>query len=193
MSDALAAVGRSTVVLSPAPPERRFGMKGGQAPAFLAALGIAVPTRFNHATAVDGLLVARLAATEFFIEAPGDAPLAAAAAGAVQDALAGAQAEGRAGVYPVMREDRAFVVGGPLARDLLVQVCNVDFTDLLHADGASPERPLVMTSMAGVSVLAIPDDGALRLWCDPTFGDWLWATLAGIVNDMGGTVNAPAA
>ncbi|MFX7329057.1 hypothetical protein ABTI69_19930, partial [Acinetobacter baumannii] len=51
-------------------------------------------------------------------------------------------------------------------------------------------QPLVMTSMVGVGVTAIALDGAdgtyFRLWCDGTYGGYLWATLVEVAADLGG-------
>ena len=67
---------------------------------------------------------------------------------------------------------------------LLVQVCNVDFRSSALAS------TLVMTSMVGVSVLALWERTAagpmLRVWCDGTFGPYLWETLLGIAREEGG-------
>ena len=52
----------------------------------------------------------------------------------------------------------------------------VDFGSL----GAA-RKPVVMTQMAGVAVLVLPqvtDAGLIhRIWCDPSFGPYLWKTL----------------
>lgn len=160
----------------------RIGCKGPQAPAWLAALGAAVPDRFNHWTGHDGLLVARLAATEFLLEADTRAhPLLAR----IEQALAA----GAPGVVPVLRQDCALELAGARVNDLWLQTCNVDFRPLAAACGDAG-GPLVMTSMAGVSVLVLPcrRDGEVmwRLWCDPTFGPYLWRTLGGIAEELGG-------
>jgi hypothetical protein len=233
----------------------RFGCKGARAPAFLQDLGVAVPEHFNHwAVMPDGLLVARLAATEFFLESappalshetllpapdlphrsatlapdphrsasPAPDPHRSASlapdlpqrsapplplAHRVQEALAEARAAARPGIYPVLREDAAFEIDGPLANDLLVQVCNVDFRPVVAASTPAGGA-LVMTSVAGVAVLAVPlscpasramsapappvaGGIALRIWCDPTLGRWLWATLQQIAGELGDGVIEP--
>jgi sarcosine oxidase subunit gamma len=44
--------------------------------------------------------------------------------------------------------------------------------------------------MVGVSVLALRDEARgrrwLRIWCDGTFGPYLWETLLGIAREEGG-------
>ena len=68
---------------------------------------------------------------------------------------------------------------------MLAQTCSVNFGAI---DPAS--RQLVLTSMAGVSVLVIPQqrNGSplYRIWCDPTLGPYLWHTLLEIVAESSG-------
>ena len=90
-----------------------------------------------------------------------------------------------AGVYPVLRADAAIVLGGARATQSLAEVCNVDFAALALAG-----KPVVMTLMAGVAVLVLPqarDEGTVyRIWCDPSFGSYLWETLAEVVKTTTG-------
>jgi sarcosine oxidase, subunit gamma len=119
-------------------------------------------------------LIARLGHTEFFIET------ADVALDEFERSLAG-----EPGVYPVLRQDSAFVLGGEHACDALAEVCNVDFAALAPA-----ARPVVMTLMAGVAILVLPqatDEGIIhRIWCDPSFGPYLWETLAEVVKTTTG-------
>lgn len=143
----------------------RTGVKGPGAAAWLASQGIAVPPVHNTwLPLADGSVIGRLAYTEFFIE------------GAAAQRLDAALGAGRDGVYPVLRRDTGLVLAGKHALDVLAQTCNVHFAALDLA-----ARPLVMTSMIGVSVLVIPErraDGtAFRIWCDPTYGPHLARTL----------------
>ena len=123
-------------------------------------------------------VVGRLGFTEFFIEERGEA--------SGVSALEQLAADDFAGAYPVLREDTALVLGGEWAGDVLAQVCNVNFgaLDIAH-------RPVVMTLMVGVGVLVLPQqtpaDGAIyRIWCDPSFGTYLWETLEEVVQKMPG-------
>jgi sarcosine oxidase subunit gamma len=99
-------------------------------------------------------------------------------------------------VYPVLREDWAFRLGGDQVHDVLAQVCNVNFAALPLAS-----RPVIMTLMIGVAVLVVPQsvggrDGAAgqigaaerhyRIWCDPTFGPYLGESLGAVVIECGG-------
>jgi sarcosine oxidase subunit gamma len=89
-------------------------------------------------------------------------------------------------VYPVLREDWAFGLGGEQVHDVLAQVCNVNFAALPLAS-----RPVIMTLMIGVAVLVVPQSGGAaerhyRIWCDPTFGPYLGESLGAVVIECGG-------
>jgi sarcosine oxidase subunit gamma len=58
-------------------------------------------------------------------------------------------------------------------------------------------RPAVLTSMVGVGVTVIAETAAsvsassgsawrYRIWCDGTFGAYLWQTLVEVARDLGG-------
>jgi sarcosine oxidase, subunit gamma len=178
----------------------RLGLKGPRAPEWLAAHGIAVPTEPNtwthsaETSAPDALLVARLGTAEFFLED--------IAAGSTLARMAPALDGQPPGVYPVLREDWAFRLGGEGVHDVLAQVCNVNFSAL-----ALDANPVIMTLMIGVAVLVVPqsasrdrglpaeDGGAAetvahrqyRIWCDPTFGPYLGESLGAVVIECGGS------
>jgi sarcosine oxidase subunit gamma len=95
-------------------------------------------------------------------------------------------------VYPVLREDWAFLLGGDEVHEVLAQVCNVNFAALSLAS-----RPLIMTLMIGVAVLVVPQsvpgggqgeaaERHYRIWCDPTFGPYLGESLGAVVIECGG-------
>jgi sarcosine oxidase subunit gamma len=159
--------------LSPLP---KAGLKGPNAHLWLAERGIAVPGRPNTWTALkEGGLIARLAETEFFIE---DGP-----AGGVARRVNETLGAGAPKVYPVLHQDLSVALAGHRIHEVLLQVCSVDFA-AMRAPG------LALTSMAGVSVLALPATVAevplVRIWADPSFGPYLWRTLLGIVRELGG-------
>jgi sarcosine oxidase subunit gamma len=172
----------------------QLGLKGPRAAEWLAGNGIALPMTPNTWKAAEEpsgeepLLVARLGAAEFFLE--GDE------AGTTLQRLAPSLDEPPPGVYPVIREDWSFVLGGEGVHDVLAQVCNVNFAAL-----SLDSRPVIMTLMIGVAVLVVPQrmDGRVaaaarhdaagrqyRIWCDPTFGPYLGASLGGVVVECGG-------
>jgi sarcosine oxidase subunit gamma len=170
--------------LAKALPQRRVGVKGPRAAEALKQLGLAVPTRPNCWAPMRDQdrddswnVVGRLGFTEFFVEERGEAAGVAA--------LEQLTAENFAGAYPVLREDLGLVLGGDRVTEVLAQVCNVNFNALDIG-----QRPIVMTLMVGVSVLVLPQqqlDGAIyRIWCDPSFGTYLWETLEEVVQKMPG-------
>jgi sarcosine oxidase subunit gamma len=166
---------------------QRLGLKGPGAAQWLAAHGIALPAAPNTWThggetfAADALLVARLGTAEFFLEE--------GTGGTTLRRISPSLDEQVPGVYPVLREDWSFHLGGERVHEVLEQVCNVNFAALpLDA------RPLIMTLMIGVAVLIVPQSAGnagaaerqYRIWCDPTFGPYLGESLGAVVNECGG-------
>lgn len=203
------AVPRGTAVrLADLSWRRRFGCKGPAAPAWLAAQGFTVAGGANSWQRTGGVIVARLATSEFLVEAVGNdgSENGAADAGAGGGAPAAAIERARrllvpgvcpAGVYPVARHDLAVSLAGPATVALLRQTCSVDFAPLLAA-AAADAGPVLFTSMIGVGVLALPALSAagprLTLWCDPSFAHYFWGTLLEIAGELGGgaAIDAPA-
>lgn len=158
----------------------RIGLKGPRAAEWLQQRGMIVPALPNTWRALDDQegLVARLGASEFFIEQHRSAG---------SEDLARELEHAHDGVYPVLREDRAFVLQGSTAEDVLVQMCNVNFARVSRSD-----RCVVMTMMIGIAVLVIPQDeagndarkangGCYRIWCDPSYGDYFWSSLQDVM------------
>jgi sarcosine oxidase, subunit gamma len=174
---------RDAAWIAEALPEKRIGVKGPRAAEVLRQLGLAVPARPNTWAPMreqdrddSWNIVGRLGFTEFFLEERGEA----SAIGALEQLASGA------GAYPVLREDTAIVLGGESAHEVLAQVCNVNFGAL-----DLTQRPVVMTLMVGVGVLVLPqytpEDGTVhRIWCDPSFGPYLWETLEEVVQKIPG-------
>lgn len=155
---------------------RRAGVKGPGAAAWLNALGIATPERINSWLRMeDGTLVLRMGNTEYLVED---------AVGGTHSARMHATAPA-AGVYPVPRYDAALLISGRNVIELTRQTCAFDFESM-----AASAQPLAMTSMVGVGVTVIamdgPDGTYFRLWCDGTYGGYLWATLVEVASDLGG-------
>lgn len=166
----------------------RLGLKGPRAEEWLAAQGIALPAAPNTwvyceagmGADADAPLVARLGQSEFFLEDD--------RAGATLQRLAPPLNRHLPGVYPVLREDWGFNLGGERVHDVLAQVCNVNFAALLL-----DSHPVVMTLMIGLAVLVVPQAGAqgaggcrYRIWCDPTYGAYFGEVLGTVVNECGG-------
>ena len=151
----------------------RAGFKGPGALAWLASQGLPAPSIANSwiAWPAGQGVIARLGSSEFFIEA------APGAIAGVDAALAASPA----GVYPVLRHDAAYLLEGAGAHDVLAQVCNVNFSALDLA-GA----PIVMTLMIGVAVLVLPEAAGegrrYRVWCDPSYGEYLHHELSAIIS-----------
>jgi len=156
---------------------RRIGLKGPRAGEWLSQRGVAVPADPNSWVPVEGGLVARLARTEFLVE---DGPGASTVT-----RIAGELESGLEGVYPVWRQDCALLLAGERVMDLLRETCNVDFASSAHAGEA-----VTLTQMVGVSVTVLRQQvgsrACHRVWCDYSAGVYLWETLTGIAEEMGG-------
>jgi sarcosine oxidase subunit gamma len=171
----------------------QLGLKGPRAEEWLAAQGIALPAAPNTwvcseaGMGADAPLVARLGQSEFFLEDD--------TAAATLQRLAPSLDRHLPGVYPVLREDWGFNLGGERVHDVLTQVCNVNFAAL-----PPDSHPVIMTLMIGVAVLVVPLGGAAghdaagqgvgerryRIWCDPTYGAYFAEVLGTVVNECGG-------
>ncbi|AWI76640.1 hypothetical protein CEW83_16650 [Parazoarcus communis] len=157
----------------------RCGCKGPGTIAWLDSLAVPVPEKPNTWLPLgEGGRIARLGMTEFLVE--GDA--------AVVERLT--TAPRAAGVYPVQHEDAALVLGGERVSELLRQTCNVNFAALKPAD-----RPVVLTSLVGVGVTVLPEQSAkgliYRIWCDGSYGRYLFETLHDIAHELGGGTVLP--
>ena len=155
----------------------RFGVKGAGAAAWLESQNLEVPDRANTwSSLADGGIIARLGLTEFLIEDSLHTSFALRLAEACESAPAQ--------VYPVLRQDAAIGLCGPAIQNLLRQTCSVDFQAL-----ALEDHPVILTLMVGVSVTIIPiAPDRYRIWCDGTFGSYLWETLVTIAQELGGGV-----
>jgi sarcosine oxidase, subunit gamma len=176
----------------------RMGCKGPRAAQWLTEQGIALPPAPNSWVSLtsananaeaaarhdNDALAARLGSSEFFLEG-------GARSTTLRDLLPWTAAY-PAGVYPVLREDTAYLLSGAGVHDVLAQVCNVNFAAL-----PLESKPVVMTMMIGVAVLVIPqvaDAGRqYRIWCDPTFGAYVEGALGTIVDECGGVYRGVSA
>ena len=146
----------------------RAGVKGPGAAAWLKNLGLLVPESGNCWQPLSSGLIARLGQSEYLVEGP--------QAAALDTTLA-------PGVYPVLRQDTALYLRGGQLNALLLETCSVD---CLALDPLT--RPVLLTSMAGVTVTLIPelhqDIPGCYLWCDHTYGTWLSDTLAEVIHAL---------
>jgi sarcosine oxidase, subunit gamma len=155
----------------------KVGLKGPGAAGWLSTKGVTIPQEANcWLCSMEGAIVARLGQSEFLIE----------------DSLFGTTASRLDAllndcpndVYPVPRHDTCIALTGERIYEVLVQICSINFR-------AMEPRSLVLTSMVGVSVLVVADIRfgvpAVRIWCDPTFGPYLWETLRQILGEVNGS------
>lgn len=155
----------------------RFGVKGTHAAQWLAEWGLPIPDRPNtwHPLPAGGI-IARLGLTEFLIEDSLNS--------AIAPQLATTCKSPPAKVYPVLRQDLALGLVGDRINDLLRQTCSFNFQALSLSD-----RPVVLTNAIGVAVTVIPGERNghdYRIWCDRTFGTYVWQTLIQIATELGG-------
>jgi sarcosine oxidase subunit gamma len=161
----------------------RFGVKGAGATDWLNRQNIPVPEHPNswHSLCGGGI-VARLGMSEFLIEDSLSTLIAPQLAEACQ--------QPPPKVYPVLRQDLAIALCGQAIHELLLQTCSFNFCAL-----ALSERPVILTSLIGVAVTIIPGEQkgfpVYRIWCDGTFGMYLWQTLLEIIEELGGGVVDP--
>jgi sarcosine oxidase subunit gamma len=156
----------------------RAGLKGPAASDWLQGKAIPVPLRPNSWMPMDGGgVVARLGRGEFFIED--------GAGGTAAATLRAELGAGTTGLYPVLRQDAALRLRGPAVHELFAQTCNIDFKSI-----PSAERVATLTMMIGVAVTVIntslDDSNCYRIWCDGTYGAYLWDTLLEIATELGG-------
>lgn len=155
----------------------RFGLKGGDAPAWLERHGIPVPDAPNRIAHWQAGRCLRLGHGEFLIEMdePGPYPLAGDTGGG-----------GTAHVWPLLRSDHSLLLTGSAWPALLAQVCSFDFRRFRDEPGLA-----VMTLMAGIAVTVVAErpappasvaesaaaagdaPAALRLWCDASYAGYL--------------------
>ncbi len=156
----------------------RFGVKGKNAANWLIQQGISLPDRPNSWCQLPkGEIIARLGLTEFLIEDSMTSTIAPQLAAACQYPPAK--------VYPVLRQDLAIALTGLAVPELLRQTCNINFQAL-----SLTEHYVILTTAIGVNVTIIPGERNgqpfYRIWCDRTFGEYVWQTLLKIVHELGG-------
>ena len=179
-----------TVTLREVTGRARFGCKGTAAETFLSGAALPLPQSPNGWCMDDaGRLVARLATSEFLVEATGAQQAdVASLASRLYDPL-----ERERQLVPVLRQDCVLELAGSAANDLLRQTCNVNFAPLARA-ATSHAGTLVLTTMIGVGVTVVPRalgrDIVFTIWADPSLGHYLWSTLADIAKVLGGGILA---
>ncbi len=155
----------------------RFGLKGPKAAEWLQTSGMKLPATANSWVLQDsGSLLMRLGNTEFLLEDSLENDLARMFSNKALDG---------GGIHKVIRSDAAFIVSGERTAALFSEVCAIDLDN-----GMLGDNRLVMTVIAGVSATIIKQtlkgQPVYRIWCDGTFGPYLWKTLLGIMEEHGG-------
>ncbi len=153
----------------------RFGVKGANAELWLQQRHIATPAHANSWLATSNhSLVLRLGKSEFLLE---DSPSIALCQDLSEEASS-------TGVYPVARYDASFILSGEYVGHLLSELCSLDLALELTA------QSLVMTQVAGISATVIQqtlaDKTVYRLWCDGSYGAYMWDSLIGIAQEFEG-------
>lgn len=154
----------------------KLGIKGAGAAAFLQRHGIVPPEAIHgwRPLLENTGRVIRLKKDEFFLED-----------GLQGELLAGLRAELTAGLPDcglVERQDAGFVLSGTRSMEVMHETCAVDLE-------RATDRA-IMSRVAGVSCMILPVRGfsALRIWCEASYGVYLWETLAEIVFELGGMI-----
>lgn len=157
---------------------QRFGVKGSQAAHWLVSQNRHIPDRPNSWLLDNGILVLRLGSTEFLIE---DQSFSNTACYQFNQDLQ----INSGGVYPVLRADAAFVVSGREVPTMLAELCKLDFSEK-----ALIPKQLMMTQLADISVTIVAEminsELMIRLWCDGTYGAYLWRVLHQLAQELGG-------
>jgi sarcosine oxidase, subunit gamma len=154
----------------------RMGVKGPGAAAWLEQNGISVPSSVygHNGLGKDGLVI-RAGTSEYFIEDE--------TAGQRVDHLPNPQTTVPQGVYRYDRQDAALLLSGTNAFAVLAETCGYDFRH--------PDHDLVFTRVAVVSCMILrkdrePQVPLFHLWCDGSYGAYLWEQLLEIVRTLGG-------
>ena len=159
----------------------RFGVKGPNASGWFRNHGIDVPGSANSWSRLpdEQGLILRLGSNEFLVE---DGPR-----GSMVENLGCSLDSGSRGLYPVLRQDASFLLTGARAREVMLQVCGIDFDSMDYR-----ARPLFLTRVAVISAVVLPwvEKGThvFRLWCSYPYGLYLWKELNEIMVEFGGDV-----
>ena len=153
---------------------QRYGVKGPQASQWLANHGISIPAEANTWILSDHVIVMRLGASEFLIEDQID--------GKTCSKLE-ADVDRVSGVYKVPRADASYLLAGSQVLNLLSELCTLDLRETALA-----ENEVIMTQVAGITVIvlrqSIKNETVYRLWCDGTYGMYMFHTLSEISHEL---------
>ena len=154
----------------------RIGIRGSGCLAWVRDQGISVPDEvygFVDSAELDSLIV-RTGSAELLIED--------GLTGSLTQRFGSLDPGGVPGVYSYFRQDAGILLSGARANDVLRETCGYNFRN--------PEADMVFTRVAGVSCGILKRDRpglpVFHLWCDGTFGEYLWEQLEEIARDHGG-------
>lgn len=156
----------------------RFGVKGLNAVQWLKEHKVDIPPQGNAwIVQQPDTLVLRLGMNEFLLEDQ--------LGGKACEALRAAAQPKAYGIYKVQRNDTALILSGSCVQELFSEVCAIDLRDQALGPNA-----VVMTQMAGISVTVLRQqlngETVYRVWCDGTYGPYIWDTLLEIAEELGG-------
>lgn len=153
---------------------KRYGVKGPLASKWLANYGISIPAKANTWILSNQVIVMRLGASEFLIEDQTDGKTCAKLE---------ADVERVSGVYKVPRADAAYLLAGSQVLNLFAEICPLDLREATLA-----ENEVIMTQVAGISATilrqSINNETVYRLWCDGTYGVYMFHTLSEISHEL---------
>lgn len=156
---------------------QRFGVKGPQANQWLASQKIKTPDSVNSWVLDNGVLVLRLGSSEFLVEQQ--------VSGELCKQLEQESQTTTVGVYKVLRADAAFVISGDKILTMFSELCKLDLSEK-----ALKPNQLIMTQIADISATIVPeirnDQLVIRLWCDGTYGAYMWRVLHQLAQELGG-------
>jgi sarcosine oxidase gamma subunit len=183
-SAAVATGGSKSILLTDVSARLRVGCKGPAAEAWLEHHRILVPAGANRFSVdAQGVLVARLATSEFLLES-----MHGESADLSSAKLALELSEMPSGVYPVLRQDFVIEISGPHVHDLFAQTCAVDLVPV-ERESSATAGPVIMTSMIGVSIVLAcrPTLGGpcFTVWSDPSYSHYFWNELLAIAASSG--------
>jgi sarcosine oxidase, subunit gamma len=155
---------------------KKLGLKGPGVAAWLASRRIDLPADIFRATRTsDGGWTVRLGTAEFMLEASSS-----------DDQMSHLEASLESlplGVYRVPHEEATFLLAGGRTGLVFAQTCGIDFRKAVPG-------LVIYSRVAGVScgILPTADEHGLsyRIWLDPSYADYLWETLAGVVRELDG-------
>jgi len=156
---------------------QRFGVKGPQAKQWLISQKIKTPDSINSWVLENDVLVLRLGNSEFLVEQQ--------ISGEICKQLNEASQTNAVDVYKVLRADAAFVICGVEMLAMFSELCKLDLSEK-----ALKPNQLIMTQIADISATIVPeiinDQLVIRLWCDGTYGAYMWRVLHQLARELGG-------